>query len=146
MFVEKKNVVSIWLGTVTKRSELDAYVREHYDRADGEPISRFVGDAGDTWCDHDFMETNWSGRSQPLNEFLSGASYADSFLPQAEAMAEKAGMRKANASILLYDSVVKPAKWPARSPIQYLGSVPYSQPEPASPTLRSHGGIIEGRT
>ncbi len=52
-------LTQIWIGRFAKDAPAD-YFTEVYSEDDDQPISRFVGEQGEVWVDHDWMETYWN--------------------------------------------------------------------------------------
>ncbi|KAF1006432.1 MAG: hypothetical protein GAK28_02450 [Luteibacter sp.] len=66
-----------YLGRVTDPANYAAFLAEHYDREDDEEaLSAFYASQGETFCDHDFMETGERAPDLSLKAFFAPHSYA----------------------------------------------------------------------
>lgn len=128
MLKRNKGVVSIWLGTATRKKLFGDYFKESYGD-DKSPINAFAKDSGASFYDHDFVEGNWAGpHGKSVRALLSGHSYGDSFAELGAAKAKAAGIETATYAFVMYDIELQPAKWPTTSPVQFVGTVPYEIP------------------
>lgn len=135
MFKDKKNIVAIWLAAEPDKQVLEKYFHETYGSA--KPLNQFARDARDTSYDNDFVENNWAaGRGLPVEKLLKRHSYGESFAAAGAVLARAAGIERANFAFVMYDIELQPAKWPKSSPVQYLGTVPYTVPY-TGPQLRA---------
>jgi WD40 repeat protein len=131
MLNDKKGKVAIWIGTIPKKAQFNAYLKETYgDEDDESPISAFCADMGDSFYDHDFVFGEWGAKSVSVEKLLSPWRQSHTFLQSALKLAQKARITDGNTVMIAYDHELKPAKWPAKSPVRFLGNLPYSDAPP----------------
>jgi hypothetical protein len=121
---EAEGKVSIWLGNLSDKQELDEYMEEQYENDDA-PISQFAGECGVGWYDHDFVESE-IGAPRPVRELLQNFSYASSFAEAAAELAAKAGITTASCAVVLYNVAYDGSKTgPCR--LTFLGCLEYEE-------------------
>jgi hypothetical protein len=127
-----KGKVSVWVNKVPPSSYPRSYLKEHYQREDDGPLCEWAGSFGFNWYDHDFMEVaRKRGKPQPIRNLLKGHSYAETFVGQVEKAAAKAGIDRANHSILLFDFdyAARRRKIKEDSYMRFLGTFEYHYDE-----------------
>lgn len=92
------NHVEVWLGLAKNKTTYRAFLKEQY-KDDNQPISPFAASQGETFYDHDFLETEFCGEGMSVSDSLYSVSYGSSFAGQ---VAEAAGDVRFNFFILSY--------------------------------------------
>jgi WD40 repeat protein len=133
MLVAKDGRLAVWVGTIPRKAEFNAYLKETYDDEDDEaPINAFCADMRESFYDHDFVFGEWyAGKPKPVAQLLDGWRQAHTFSAAVLKLAKKAGIAEGNTILIAYDHELKPAKWPVKSPVRFLGNLSYSD-EPAA--------------
>lgn len=144
MLNDKQGRLAIWVGTMPKKSQFNAYMKEMYGEDDDEtPISPFCADMGDTFYDHDFVYGQWHGaKPLPVEKLLEGWAHLHTFLAGALKLAKKAGVAEGNTIMIAYDHELAPQKWPSKSPVRFLGNLPFSKDPP--PIAKSPLADLQG--
>lgn len=149
MLREKQGRLAIWVGTIPKKSQFNAYLKETYIEDDDEtPISPFCADMESSFYDHDFVYGQWHGATpRPVEKLLDGWAHLHTFLEGALKLAKKARVSEGNTIMIAYDHELAPQRWPAKAPVRFLGNLPYSKeppPIPKSPLadLKGHPAAV----
>lgn len=125
----KDGFVSIWFAIAPLSRIPDSYFEERY--GDEEvPLTKFYGDFGFGYFDHDFMDTNASeGRAALIEKLVGECSHSLSFAKQVAAATRKRGLTKTQFVVLLFDFQYDPKKTMIRksSYMEFLGSFPYDR-------------------
>lgn len=96
-----------WLGVFPGEDAFSAYVGEHaryYTLAgteDAVPLSRFIGDQGDDWFDHDLVEMGFRADAGSVAELVRGHSYADQYAAELARRADAVGLAGANCFLFV---------------------------------------------
>ncbi|MGG1221011.1 immunity 22 family protein [Priestia endophytica] len=102
--MEKQRSVSIWLGDVKRKEDLEKYVALQYDE-DGDSIpSLFFRDfhINQYETDEDFFEVEWLGESsKDISKLLEGVSYEEIIIPKVKKYSEL--NKTYNSIILIYN-------------------------------------------
>lgn len=102
--MEKQGSVSIWLGDVKRKEDLEEYVALQYDE-DGDSIpSLFFRDfhINQYETDEDFFEVEWLGESsKDISKLLEGVSYEEVIIPKVKKYSEL--NKTYNSIILIYN-------------------------------------------
>jgi WD40 repeat protein len=131
MLREKQGRLAIWVGMIPKKSQFNAYMKETYGDDDESPISPFCADMGSTFYDHDFVYGEWHGaKPQPVEKLLEGWAHLHTFREGALRLAKKARVTEGNTIMIAYDHDLAPPRWPSKSPVRFLGNLPYSKDPP----------------
>jgi hypothetical protein len=128
----KEGFVSIWVATVPLSQIPDDYFEENYGDEE-KPLTKFYGDFGFGYFDHDFMDTNGSKRTaKSISTLVGQCSYSSSFVDQTVGEAKRRGLDKTQHVILLYDFRYDPKKTKiTKSPyMEFLGSFRYDSEAP----------------
>jgi WD40 repeat protein len=135
MLREKQGRLAIWVGTIPKKSQFNAYMKETYVEDDYEtPISPFCADMGSSFYDHDFVYGEWHGaKPRPVEKLLEGWAHLHTFLEGALKLAKKARVSEGNTIMIAYGHELTPQRWPAKAPVRFLGNLPYSKEPPPIP-------------
>lgn len=100
--------IHVWVGIFGADGPAD-YFDETYSDADDEPISQFVGDQGETWVDHDWMERSWLEEAVPVIDLIKRHLLPGEPTRQAENRAEVLGLSSANVLVVIdVDEVASP--------------------------------------
>jgi WD40 repeat protein len=144
MFERKKGYVSIWVGQGLTKANFEKYaihennaVDEYGDQVG--PLNDFTRDAGATWFDHDFVAAEWMrGKGKSVEAALQGFRDAEFFSAGAAKLAKSKQVSSVNSVVVMYDSILDSTRWPRRSPLMFLGNLPYleTQPKATRPALR----------
>lgn len=96
--------VCLDLGCVAPLSHiLDDYFEERYGDEDV-TLTKFYGDFGFGYFDHDFMDTNGSkGRAKSIGKLIGACSFSSSYVEAAVTQAKQRGLEKTQYVVLLYD-------------------------------------------
>jgi hypothetical protein len=70
--------VDVWMGQAKTKRDYEAYLREQY-KHDDQPTNAFCGDQGESFVDHDFLDTQYIPKASSHDELLTGISYSSSF-------------------------------------------------------------------
>lgn len=102
--MQKENYVSLWLGKIKSKKEMNKYLRIKYTR-DGDFIpSKFAKDFMISRYDDDFREAEvLDDLSSNAYELLDGFSYDESIIPYFKNIIEKDLSDSYNTVILLYN-------------------------------------------
>ena len=115
--------VDLWLGTATDRDAFDAYFAESYED-ELAPISPFAESQGETFYDHDFLETQFDGACTTIDDALQTISFSGSF---ADAARERIPDGEFNLIVAFFgDAFTNPRSGRAEDvELTYLGRFPY---------------------
>ena len=109
------DTVNIWLGEFDSQARFTSFMEESYsDDDDDAPISQFAASQGETFYDHDWLESYYSEKGQ--KDLLRHVPSV--YLHGVEAKMGEIGLKNANALILFYnqwsspvDKVESPELW-----------------------------------
>lgn len=90
-----------YLGRMTDPLRYAAFLAEHYDREDDEALSAFYASQGESFCDHDFMETGERTPGLSLEAFFEPHSYASEWSAAVCAVARARGLDDANVLLFI---------------------------------------------
>ena len=126
--IEQQGVVSIWVGSFPSAEAFEDYLREQYE-ADGAPISRFAGETGLDWYDHDLLEAQRYEAPLAVSAAVGPLSFSASYINAASQAAQQLGMGPINTVVLLIDCAYASdqAVPTDRSPLKFLGAFPYDE-------------------
>ncbi|WP_296382700.1 immunity 22 family protein [Winogradskyella sp.] len=79
--MEEQGKVSIWVGNLSSRNDLDKYMEEVFDE-EGDSTSQFMTDFKIDYMDNQFLEVDFNNQKISLHQKLEGCSYLDSFRNQ----------------------------------------------------------------
>lgn len=96
----------IWALRCDSEAVLRSFVEEIWpdeddDEDDDAPLSAFVASQGQTWLDHDFMETLWAGQGDGLTQRFAGAFNIKHWGDSAEARLTERGIGPFNGLIVI---------------------------------------------
>ena len=136
----KDGFVSIWVAVAPLSKIPSDYFDERY--GDEEvTLTKFYGDFGFGYFDHDFVDTNGSkGRAQSIEKLIAACSFSSSYVEQAAAEAKRRGLEKTQYVVLLYDFKYDPkqTKITENSYMAFIESFPYDRDRRVQcPTKRS---------
>jgi immunity protein 22 of polymorphic toxin system len=129
----KDGYVSIWVAVVPLSRIPDDYFEEIFD--DELPLTKFYGDFGFGYFDHDFMDTNGSkGRASSIEKLIGACSFSSSYVAQAVEQATERGLEKTQYVVLLYDFEYDPkqTRITKNSYMEFIGSFPYDKDAPSA--------------
>lgn len=123
---DEYRIVDIWVGTFASEGDLEAYLAESYDEDDDAPISRFAADQGETFLDHDLMESSFHETPGDLSSLLTDHSFERSYREAACAAFGRSGAPPANAVVLAFGAEVDAPRSAsdASHSLTYLGRFP----------------------
>ena len=127
-------MVSVWLWLDGSQRDLTAYLDERYDD-DDEPMSRFAADLRVVFYDHDVQECETYRSAKPIATLIDGSSWSASYLDAVVVAAAKRGIERARGHLLLFDRAWR-GRWPASSPLTFVGSFPVEREENPEPERR----------
>lgn len=118
------NSVDIWVGKFKSKKDFSGYLAETYGEDDNRPISQFAADLGETFYDHDFIESTFVKVPYDHAELFAGLSYSKSYFEAAKAKIEEFGIDDANVVILSFENGIASPRSATgdRYQLQYLGS------------------------
>jgi len=78
-----------WIGQFESEELYNEFIREDYSLCDSEdyddtPISKFAESQGETWIDHDFLESGFEPHQVNIKEQFGGYSYAEEWGAELE--------------------------------------------------------------
>jgi Immunity protein 22 len=117
-----------FLGRFPSENEFAEFLKEDYSRDDDDvPISRFYGSQGETFCDHDFMESGFREEEATLTEFFSPYSYAEHWADELAKRAAKEQLNDANALIFISKGEIDAPRSVQEDgfTLTYLGEIEY---------------------
>jgi hypothetical protein len=79
--MEDYGKVSIWIGNVSDKQELDIYLKETFDD-EGDSTSHFMTDFEIDYIDNQFQEVDFNSKNESLLKKLEGVSYLKSYANQ----------------------------------------------------------------
>jgi len=98
--MSESQVAHFFLGSFASERALLDFIEEDYFVDDHEPISQFCGSQGETFIDHDVMETGFRVSQPTLSTFFETYSYATQWSDELALRA--AGMKLADANSLIF--------------------------------------------
>lgn len=96
-----------WVGVFPSEEAFSQYVGEdpqYYELSDTEnaiPLSRFIGDQGENWFDHDLTEMGFKADVGSVAELVRGHSYSDQYADELTWRAAEIGCAKANGFLFI---------------------------------------------
>lgn len=75
------NRVDVWIGLAKNKSVYRAFMKEQY-KDDSKPISAFGASQGESFYDHDFLESEFCGEGMTIKDAFYAVSYCSSFIDQ----------------------------------------------------------------
>ncbi len=120
-----------WIGQFSE-ALLEEYLAEVWDEDDENrdqvPLSPFGRDQGETWYDHDFLETNFIKGVTSIKELIEGSSYSVEWSEELTRRIAEAGLNEFNTIIFIDQeqigqpqSVQGDGYW-----LRYLGTIKYA--------------------
>ena len=119
----------VFVGRFQTQEDLLAFIEEEYSgEDDNTPVSNFCATQGETFIDHDFMESGFREGEPTLREFLRGFSYAEQWADDIAALAGAQGLDDANTLIFInQDEIDAPRSVDGENfSLVYLGTVTYT--------------------
>jgi len=92
------------------------------------PLSKFIASQGETWIDHDFMESGFESPGDDLKKQFANYSYADTWGMELEKRCAAMNLKDINALVMLdEDQLENPVsvKGPGFT-LTYLGVIEYT--------------------
>jgi hypothetical protein len=100
----------IWVGVFGPNSPKD-YFDEVYDEEDEDaPISKFAGDQGERWIDHDWVEMSFLNDPIDILELAGKHSYSNDYDVLVSKTCKDMNLDKANVFIIIDKGEVKSPK------------------------------------
>jgi hypothetical protein len=97
------DVVDVFVGSFDSQERLEQYLEEHYDEEDEDaPKSEFDKDQGETFCDHDFMESKFDDTAKSFAQLSEGHSFSEYWFAPAESAYKAQKIAKANVILLVF--------------------------------------------
>ncbi|MFO0938832.1 MAG: immunity 22 family protein [Gemmataceae bacterium] len=104
---DEYRTVDVWIGTFLTQDELESYLEETFDEDDEDaPNSRFAADQGESFIDHDFMESSFHETPSHLTHLLANHSFAGSYSKVAITACEKSGVAMGNVVVLVFGAEI----------------------------------------
>ncbi len=129
------DVVDVFVGRFGSKKALDRYLEEAYDEADDAPISAFAKDLGQTFYDHDLVESAYRKSAKTFQALCSDLSYAESWLEPAREAYLLAGIAPPNTALIAFGATLdrpKSVSGPGYE-LEYLGRFSLSASSSLSP-------------
>lgn len=82
------NSLDLWLGKAEDQAAVDAFFEESYEVEDA-PISPFAVSQGESFYDHDFLETQFNPEFATIDDVLKGVSFSESFADEVRAKVDE---------------------------------------------------------
>jgi hypothetical protein len=101
MFTDFRKV-DVWLGSFASEEALEEYLGETYTDEEATPISAFAADQGETFYDHDFVESSFFDGTADVLTQLRGCSFARSYAEAVEARARAVAFGPLNTILLVW--------------------------------------------
>ena len=117
-----------FLGRFPSERSLAKFLEEDYSIEDDDtPISPFYGSQGETFCDHDSMESGFREGESTLKEFFEPYSYAEYWAEELASRASKEGLDDANALLFISKGEIASPCSVAEDgfSLSYLGEIEY---------------------
>lgn len=111
-----------WIGQFPNEDAFSEYVGERQDyyddlnansafvqlpqkgaQLDGstEPLSKFIGDQGHQWYDHDLIEMGFNADAKSVAELVDGYSYSDQYADRLSVLASEIGASNPNGFLFI---------------------------------------------
>lgn len=125
------DIVDVFVGTFDSKATLDRYLQEQFDD-DEVPSSAFARDQGESFCDHDFLESTFRKSASSFSRLGAKLSFAEYWFDDAQAAFDAAGICRANALLLAFgETVERPRSASGEGyTLHYLGR--FRHPSPAA--------------
>lgn len=102
-----RHTLQFWIGYASSERVFNRFVAEDptfWDTEDEDediPLSPFAASQGESWYDHDFLESGYSTQLGNIAERFQGYSYVDQWAPWVEAQAKRTSLSEFNAFVLM---------------------------------------------
>lgn len=70
------------------------------------PLSRFIGDQGLSWYDHDLLEAGFNNTAKSVSELVQGYSWSDQYADELSKLAAQYGVSNANGFLFVDAEVI----------------------------------------
>ncbi len=77
-------LINVWLGKAENKRRYSAFLKEQYGD-DSRPISEFAASQGETFYDHDFVESEFNAKWRTLDDALLALSHSASYASELRA-------------------------------------------------------------
>lgn len=117
-----------FLGRFPSEQVFIKFLKEAYPTLDDDvPVSPFYDSQGETFCDHDFMESGFRDQEPTLKDFFEQYSYAEYWADELSSRATKLGLDNANALIFISkNQITSPSSVKEEEySLSYLGEIEY---------------------
>lgn len=111
--------IHVWIGDFESRDAPDYFTETFSD--DDAAISPFVRDQGETFVDHDWMETTWLDDAVKVETLLSPHMYQADQHNRAVSIAHEMGIRKARLVVTIDENEVADPRSVEQPALIYLG-------------------------
>ena len=93
-----------------------------------EPLSKFIGDQGHQWYDHDLIEMGFNAQAKSVAELVDGYSHCDQYVAELTTLANRFGINNANAFLFIRAGEIKNPKTVLTEEFefQYVGQITYN--------------------
>lgn len=94
---------------------------------DSIPLSRFIGDQGHDWYDHDLIEVGFNASAATVADLVRGHSYSDQYSDELSRRASATGLDKINAFLFISGGVIQQPRSVTTDnfDIRYVGQITY---------------------
>ena len=98
--------VKVWVGSFATQEVFNRYLAETY--GDGEPISQFAADMGETFYDHDFLETSFHKEPiQDVKQAFKQHSFSEHYVERVSFDISELNVGEFNAIIEICSDEIK---------------------------------------
>jgi Immunity protein 22 len=116
-------LITVWLGKAENKRRYTSFLKEQY-RDDSKPISEFAASQGETFYDHDFVESEFNAKWKTLDDALLALSHSASYAAELRAKVEAFGYNFTLAT--LREDFAEPRSYESDGlKLDYLGSFEY---------------------
>jgi hypothetical protein len=129
----RSETCDFWVGVFPDEDAFSEYVGESPDwyldgsSENGTPLSKFIGDQGKQWYDHDMIEMGFNGNAKTVAELVAGYSYSDQYAEELSRRAGQAGLSKVNAFLFIRGGEIRKPRsvTTADFDFRYVGQITY---------------------
>ena len=93
-------LTQIWVGRFTPEAPKDYFTEVYSEDDEDLPLSRFIGEQGQTWLDHDWLEITKKDTLVPIAELVKYLGHKSK--PKVLAKAQELDISQANVLIVIY--------------------------------------------
>ncbi|MEO1171179.1 MAG: immunity 22 family protein [Myxococcota bacterium] len=121
LLTEKTNTLAVFFAETIQERQFSEYLEETYTE-DDDPINQFAADLGSWFYDHDDQEAVFFAEPKPVDDFLEGASWFESYNAAVVSRLKELGVTSVQATVLLFDHQFLGSSLPDSSPLTFAGN------------------------